>query len=131
MKSLSSMLLLAIPALANPTPNVEKRQSLVSAVEFVDVGCSLPASYSFTCNAKLPDPFTFANGTKVTSKADWPCRRQEINDLFQKYELGTKPLVKAGAVTGTFSGGKLSVTVTDGGKSITFSATVKAPSGGT
>jgi hypothetical protein len=131
MKSFSSILLLAIPALANPTPNVEKRQSAVSATEFVDVGCSLPSSYSFTTDPKLPDPFTFANGTKVKSKADWPCRRQEINDLFQKYELGTKPIPKAGAVTATYSGGKLSITVADGGKSISFSVTIKAPSGGT
>jgi hypothetical protein len=131
MKSLSSILLLAIPVLANLALNIEKRQSPVSATEFVDVRCGLPSGYSFTSDPKLPDPFTFANGTKVKSRADWPCRRQEINDLFQKYELGTKPIPKAGAVTGSFSAGKLSVTVTEGGKSITFSATIKAPTGGT
>jgi len=120
MKYISSALLLAIPTLAQ-----------ISSVEFEDVGCSLPTSYTFTSDAKLPDPFTFANGTKVTAKSDWPCRRQEINDLFQRYELGTKPLVKAGAVTGTVSAGKISVTVTDSGKSISFSATIKVPTGGT
>jgi hypothetical protein len=102
MKSLSSILLLAIPVLANLALNIEKRQSPVSATEFVDVRCGLPSGYSFTSDPKLPDPFTFANGTKVKSKADWPCRRQEINDLFQKYELGTKPIPKAGAVQEAF-----------------------------
>ncbi len=27
---------------------------------------------------KLPDPFTFYDGTKVTTKAQWECRRQEV-----------------------------------------------------
>ena len=67
MKSLSSILLLAIPVLANLALNMEKRQSPVSATEFVDVGCGLPSGYSFTSDPKLPDPFIFANGTKVKS----------------------------------------------------------------
>lgn len=128
MKSLSLILLLAVPILATPTKTIQNRQ--ISASELIDVGCGLPASYSFTADKLLPDPFTFANGTKVTTKAAWPCRRQEINDLFQKYELGTKP-PKPSSVTGTFAGSKLTVVVSDGGKSITFSATIKAPTGGT
>jgi hypothetical protein len=128
MKYLSLILLLAIPVLATPTKTIKQRQ--IATSEFVGVGCSLPLSYSFTADKLLPDPFTFANGTKVTKKSDWPCRRQEINDLFQKYELGTKPL-KPSSVTGTFIGGKITVVVSNGGKSITFSASIKAPSGGT
>jgi hypothetical protein len=124
MKYLYSILLLAIPTLAAPSPTLTRRQ------ESTDVGCSLPASYSFTSDKLLPDPFTFANGTKVTTKAQWPCRQQEINQLFQKYELGTKP-PKPSSVTGTFSGGKITVVVSEGGKSITFSATIKAPTSGT
>src|SRR4051794_21243161 len=31
---------------------------------------------------KLPDPLTFANGTKVTSAAQWTRRRAEIKELF-------------------------------------------------
>lgn len=121
---------MAIPALANPTPTATKRESAIYATEFVDVGCGLPSSYSFTSDKLLPDPFTFANGIKVKSKTDWPCRRQEINDLFQMYELGTKP-PKPSSVTGSFAGGKLTVVASNDGNSITFSATTQAPTSGT
>ena len=40
----------------------------------------------------LPDPFTFADGRRVgLSIKDWEARRQEILDLFIKYEFGTLP----------------------------------------
>jgi hypothetical protein len=40
---------------------------------------------------ELPDPFTFADGTKVTSPADWPRRRAELVQLAQTYEYGHMP----------------------------------------
>jgi dienelactone hydrolase len=40
----------------------------------------------------LPDPLTFADGKrKVTSAADWNDRREEIKQLFMKYQVGTIP----------------------------------------
>ncbi|KAJ3039999.1 hypothetical protein HDV00_011554 [Rhizophlyctis rosea] len=78
--------------------------------------------------AKLNDPFTFTGGTKVTTKADWECRRQEILQLLDKFELGTKP-PKPSSVTGSYSGTTLTVNVSNGGKSISFTATVSLPSG--
>jgi hypothetical protein len=120
MKYFSSMLLLAIPALAAPSPTIKAHQ---------DAGCGIPSDYSFTSTAKLPDPFTSANGTKITTKAQWPCRAQEISQLFQKYELGTLPPAPS-SVTATYSAGSIKVTVSDGGKSITFSAKISTPSSG-
>ncbi|KAE8443038.1 hypothetical protein EG329_002432 [Mollisiaceae sp. DMI_Dod_QoI] len=120
MKYLSSILLLAIPALAAPSPTLNERQA---------AACGIPDGYSFKTNAKLPDPFTSANGTKITTKAQWPCRAQEISALFQKYELGTLP-PKPSSVSATFSGNSIKVTVSDGGKSISFSAKISTPSGG-
>ncbi|KAJ3040230.1 carbohydrate-binding module 1 [Rhizophlyctis rosea] len=79
-------------------------------------------------NAKLPDPFTFTSGSKVTTRSDWDCRRQEILRLFDQYELGTKP-PKPTSVTGSFSGSTLTVTVSNAGKSISFTASISKPSG--
>ncbi|KAG7288427.1 4-O-methyl-glucuronoyl methylesterase [Staphylotrichum longicolle] len=71
----------------------------------------------------LNDPFTFHGGGKVTSKADWACRQAEISKLLQKYELGTLPPPPS-SVKASFSGSTLSITVSDNGKSISFSVTI-------
>jgi hypothetical protein len=39
----------------------------------------------------LPDLFTFANGSKVTTPADWENRRKEILKIVQYYEYGMMP----------------------------------------
>lgn len=39
----------------------------------------------------LEDPLAFADGTKLTSPADWPRRRQEILDIFAKEMYGQPP----------------------------------------
>ncbi|XP_006455315.1 hypothetical protein AGABI2DRAFT_209748 [Agaricus bisporus var. bisporus H97] len=89
-----------------------------------------PSNLSFS-NTFLPDPFTFADGqTKVTTKAQWNCRRAELSKLLQQYELGTLP-PKPSSVTGSLNGNTLSVSVSEGGKSISFSATITRPSGAT
>jgi endo-1,4-beta-xylanase len=40
---------------------------------------------------ELPNPFTFADGSPVRSKDDWPRRRAELKDLFQDYMYGHLP----------------------------------------
>jgi hypothetical protein len=82
--------------------------------------CTLLSDSSLKFQELLPDPFTATNGTKVTTKAQWLCRQQEINQPFQKCELGTK-LPKPSSVTGSFAAGKLAVVVSDGEKSTAFS----------
>ena len=89
----------------------------------------LPGSLSLTSVSTLPDPFKFLNGTAVTSKDGWECRQAETQALFEKLELGTKP-GKPTTVTGTFSGSSLTVQCSEGGKSISFSVSISAPSGG-
>ena len=74
-------------------------------------------------NAKLPDPFTAFDGSKVTTKAQWKCRREEIAALLEKVELGEKPR-NPEKVEGSYSGGSLKVTVTDKGKTISFSVKI-------
>jgi hypothetical protein len=118
MVHLASALLLAGAAYALPAREIFERQGT----------CSLQSTYPAVNNAKLPDPFTFASGTKVASLADWDCRAQEISKIMQQYELGTYP-GPPDSVKGTLSGSGISVQVTVGGKSITYSASIKKPSG--
>ncbi|GAB1313719.1 hypothetical protein MFIFM68171_03929 [Madurella fahalii] len=92
--------------------------------------CSaIPDSFTFAggSSIKLPDPFLFINGSKVLTKADWDCRQNEIGALFQRYELGPKPAVDS--VTATLASNRLSVTVTAGGKSVSFAPSIRFPSG--
>lgn len=90
---------------------------------------TLPATLSFSVGSatKLPDPFLFLNGSRVSSKSDWACRRDEIRAIFQRLELGllpTPPIVAA-----SLTSNKLTISVSGAGKSITFSPTIRLPSG--
>jgi hypothetical protein len=90
---------------------------------------ALPEAAALTTIAKLPDPFQKLDGTRLTSKAEWRCRRQELKQLAEKFAYGSKP-GKPQTVSGTVSSSSISVKVTDQGKSTSFSATVKLPSSG-
>jgi hypothetical protein len=97
----------------------------------VPAACSsIPATLPSTSNAALPDPFTFLNGTRVTTKDAWACRREELKALFQHYELGPKP-PKPSSVTATLSGTTITITCSQSGKSISFAPTIKYPTTGT
>jgi hypothetical protein len=87
---------------------------------------SLPAP---AANAKLPDPFEKVDGTRMSTKAEWRCRREELRKMAEKYAYGTKP-EKPQSVTGTVSKSSISVTVMDSGKSASFTASITLPSGG-
>lgn len=93
----------------------------------IDVECTLPdlpePGQLTEANPKLPDPFTFFDGTKVTTKAQWECRRKEILAMAAKYLYGPVP-GEPDMVTGTVSGGMVTMNVTVGGETETFSATI-------
>jgi hypothetical protein len=82
-----------------------------------------------TPNAKLPNPFIFLDGRKVETKSDWECRREEIKHVLQEYELGFKP-PKPQTVSGKMAGNVLQITVTESGKTISFSASINYPKSG-
>ncbi|KAK0665963.1 hypothetical protein QBC41DRAFT_231618 [Cercophora samala] len=119
MVHLASALLVASAAfaVAAPANEIFERQS-----------CSVQANYPTQNNAKLPDPFTTASGQKITTKADFECRKEEISKIMQQYEFGVYPPAPD-SVTGTMSGNNIQVRVTVGSKSITFSAGIRKPSG--
>ncbi|KAH7122483.1 hypothetical protein B0J11DRAFT_531626 [Dendryphion nanum] len=98
-------------------PVLEQRQA----------ACNVPTSFPSTSNSKLPNPFKFFDGKTVASQADWECRQQEVNAAIQAQELGIlpgKPDKVAASGTST-----LSITSTVGGKSVSFSVSIKKPSG--
>ncbi len=87
-----------------------------------------PAFSALKANAKMPDPFTFLDGTKVATKADWVCRQKEISVLAQAFIYGPKP-PKPETLKATFSGGTLTLDMTNAGKSWTLSVPITVPSG--
>lgn len=84
----------------------------------------LPEYADLKPNDKLPDPFTMLDGTRITNKKQWACRREEIRKQLFKYVYGEKPIPAKGSVSGTVSSSKISVKVSEGGKSCSFDATV-------
>ncbi|MEU7381887.1 MULTISPECIES: cellulose binding domain-containing protein [unclassified Streptomyces] len=90
--------------------------------------CAVPNPGSSAASSMLPDPFKKLNGTRISAKGDWRCRRAEISQLAQRSVYGQKPAKPAG-VTGTVSASSVTVNVTDQGKSVSFSASVSLPSG--
>ena len=90
----------------------------------------LPALADLPAVAELPDPFQSLDGTRIASADQWACRRVEIAAQAAAYELGDKP-GKPASVTGAFDAGKLTVTASDGTKTISFDATVTLPTTGT
>jgi len=78
-------------------------------------------------NAKLPDPFAKNDGTRISTKAEWTCRRAEIKKDLERYEIGPKP--EPPMVEASLSGSTLNVVVTSSAGSITLSSMVVSPAG--
>jgi hypothetical protein len=90
---------------------------------------ALPEAGALPTVTRLPDPFTKLDGMRMTTRAEWRCRRQEIKKQAEKYAYGTKP-PKPATVSGTVSNTSISVMISESGKSASFSASVSLPSGG-
>lgn len=84
---------------------------------------ALPDFGSLTADPKLPDPFMKMDGTRMTDKSEWVCRREEILQQGYEFILGEKPVPPEGATTGTVDESEISVSVNDGG-STTFTVEV-------
>lgn len=97
-----------------------------NSAENTGANCTVSAG-SLKKNNKLPDPFAMHDGTRISTKAGWECRRNEIKADIEKYEIGPKPAPPK--VEASYSGGKLNVKVTTSAGSITLSSTVTAGSG--
>ena len=98
-------------------------------VENEGADCTVGAMPTPTANAKLPNPFKKLDGTIMTTKAEWRCRRQEILKMAETFAYGTKEGTPT--TTGTVTDGKITVNVSQGGKTASFSVTWTKPSKGT
>lgn len=78
----------------------------------------------------LPDPFLGLDGERITTRAEWRCRRQEIRKLAERFIYGEKP-AKPESVTGTVASDNITVNVQNQGQSVTFSASITLPPGAT
>ncbi|KAI0506660.1 hypothetical protein F5B22DRAFT_622794 [Xylaria bambusicola] len=85
--------------------------------------CVVKDSYPTVNVAKLPDPFTFADGSKVSTQDEWKCRQAEISKQLQQYELGDYP-PPPDKVEATMSGSSISVKITVGSKSATITSSI-------
>lgn len=103
----------------------------VGTVENRGVDCevgALPAPNTLPLSANLPDPFTKLDGTRITEKSDWVCRRQEILKQVNQYIYGEKPL-KPDSVSGTVTTTEVTVDIQQNGQSESFTAAVSVPAG--
>ncbi|MFK3984229.1 cellulose binding domain-containing protein [Micromonospora sp. NPDC050397] len=110
------------------TAEAADRLLAVSPVEDEGADCPVSLPGSLTSNSRLPDPFRKLDGTRITTKADWRCRRAETRELAERYVYGDKP-AKPTSVTGTVSNSNITVNVSHNGRSSSFSASVQLPSG--
>jgi len=103
----------------------------VGTVENRGVDCqvgALPAGNTLPRSPNLPDPFTKLDGTRITKKSDWVCRRQEILKQVNQYIYGEKPL-KPESVTGTVTNTQVTVNIQNNGQNESFTAAVSVPAG--
>ncbi|KAI0430095.1 hypothetical protein F5Y09DRAFT_240050 [Xylaria sp. FL1042] len=110
LRPLTAALLLGSSAWAFPHSEIYERQNS---------SCSLKDSYPTVSVTSLPDPFTFADGSKVATQEDWKCRQAEMSKQLQQYELGDYP-PPPDKVEATMSGNSISVKITVGTKSVTL-----------
>jgi hypothetical protein len=60
----------------------------------------------------MPNPFAMHDGTIISSKSQWECRRNEIKADLEKYEIGPKQGPSTATVAATLSGKNLTVKIT-------------------
>lgn len=116
-KALAATALISI--LAQPT--------LAQEAEPLPETCTPATDATYPSNPKLPDPFLLADGSRVSTKDEWACKRAEIRAQIEEWELGPKPAPPT--VEASMAGNTIDITVTDEGASASFSVSVRMPSG--
>lgn len=94
--------------------------------EFTGADCAVTPG-NLTRNDNLPDPFASNDGTRITTKAQWPCRRAEIKRDVEQFEIGAKPAPPT--VEASVQGTTLNVVVTTEAGSITLTSALATLTG--
>lgn len=79
-------------------------------------------------DAGLPDPFARADGSRIATRADWRCHRQALLRAAEEQVYGWKGPTPD-RVDGTIAGDRIDVTVSHGGREVSFSADLRLPAG--
>jgi len=98
-------------------------------VEFVGKDCAVSAPAAVN-DPMLPDLFKKADGTMMTKKSEWACRRAELKKAVETFIHGEKPGTPT-TVTGSVTATAIKVHVEHMGKTIDFSVSVSIPAGAT
>lgn len=105
---------------------------LVYAVEHTGASFpapALPALEDLSAVAPLTDPFLWSDGSgRVAGFDAWSRRRAEIKAEIEHYEIGRKP-ARPEDITAAYGDGKLTVTVTVDGQSLTLTSSISLPDG--
>ncbi len=107
---------------------------LVYETENTGADCPEPPLYSFNALPEiehLPDPFAWSDTTRgrISSYADWRCRRNEVGAEIQHYELGAKPALPGNLKANFFDDTTLTVTINADHDTLSLTATVNIPDG--
>lgn len=90
----------------------------------------LPDASGLPSLEALPDPFTNLQDERISSQAQWRCRRGEISAQLQKYQAGPNPSAPE-RTAGQITDEHIEVEVQHEGKRFRFSAQVTWPDQGT
>lgn len=102
------------------------------AVEDRGVTCprpALPEPGRLPRIEKHPDPFLRPDGKRIETRAEWTCQRAQLKAQVEAYQAGPKPAVSKEQVSSRWSGNELTVTVREGGRSVSFALRIDRPAG--
>ncbi|MGK9367442.1 glucuronyl esterase domain-containing protein [Melioribacter sp. Ez-97] len=78
---------------------------------------------------ELPDPFEWSDGRcRITSKLEWRCRRAEIGEEIQHYELGAKP-PKPENMKVTYTDTLMTIVIVENNDTLVINAPISLPEG--
>jgi hypothetical protein len=96
-------------------------------VEFYGSDCTVATPKDVSISGQLPNLFTKLDGTTMSKRSDWKCRRAEMKAVVEKYIFGAKPAAPT-TVTGSVSSTQIKVHVDNGGgKTIDFTVPIVLP----
>ncbi len=102
-------------------------QELRSTVAGLLNSDGLPEPSKFTEAIGMPDPYTFLDGTRVTTEEEFDKRLEEIKNMYEYYVYGPMPDASEEEVTYTITGNIMRVTVNCNGRSASYNVSLSLP----
>src|SRR5688572_28836056 len=98
--SVAALTITGAATLLTKTSNAAAADDItIAAAEDEGADCPVTLPGSLPANSRLPDPFRKLNGTRISAKSEWRCRRAEIREMAERYVYGDKP-AKPASVSG-------------------------------